>query len=66
MLSWLARLVPAILDAVIVVKPETVLRWHRKGFRAYWRWRSRNPGGRPPIGSDLRTLIGRMAVENPL
>lgn len=66
LLNSLVRLVPTVLDAVIIVKPETVLRWHRKGFRCYWRWTSGNVGGRPPIGPDLRAVIGRMAVENPL
>src|SRR6516162_8585434 len=47
LLVWLYRLFPALLDAILIVQPETLLRWHRRGFRAYWRWRSRNPGGRP-------------------
>jgi hypothetical protein len=42
---WLYRLFPSILDAITVVKPETVIRWHRRGFRAYWRWKSRRRGG---------------------
>jgi hypothetical protein len=44
---WLYRCFPAILNAITVVKPETVIRWHRRGFRAYWRWKSRRCGGRP-------------------
>src|SRR6202035_4082030 len=44
---WLYRFFPAILNAITVVKPETVIRWHRRGFRAYWRWKSRRRGGRP-------------------
>ena len=48
-LVWLYRLFPSILDAITVVKPETVLRWHRRGFRAYWHWKSRRAGGRPKI-----------------
>src|SRR6516165_2175346 len=47
-LVWLYRLFPSILDAITVVKPETVLRWHR-GFRAYWHWKSRRTRGRPKI-----------------
>ena len=43
---WLYRLYPSLLDAIIIVQPETVIRWHRRGFRAYWRWKSR-PGRRP-------------------
>ena len=46
--------------------PETELRWHRRGFRAYWRWRSRNHGGRSRIDPELRALIRRMSRENPL
>jgi len=52
-------------NALILVKPETVIGWHRKGFRLYWTWKSRNRGGRPPIDADIRTLIRRMARENP-
>jgi hypothetical protein len=37
---WLYRLFPSVLDAVTIVQPETVIRWHRKGFRLYWRWKS--------------------------
>ena len=55
-------------DALLVVQPETVLRWHRKGWKACWRWRSqgRKAGGRPRISRELRELIRRMARENPL
>src|ERR1700737_579782 len=44
---WLYRRYPRILDAITIVRPETVVRWHRKGFTGYWRWKSRSPGGRP-------------------
>jgi hypothetical protein len=54
------------LDAIVIVKPETVLRWHRRGFRAYWRWKSWRRGGRPRIDRDLRELIRRMSRESPL
>jgi len=47
------RLFPSILDAVTIVKPETVIRWHRRGFRAYWRWKSRSSGG-PGINHEIR------------
>src|SRR5258708_24470590 len=57
LLVWLYRLYPALLDAIIIVQPETVLRWHRRGFRAYWHWKSRHCGGRPRINSELRALI---------
>jgi hypothetical protein len=46
--------------------PETLVRWHRAGFRRYWRWKSRSFGGRPQIDADLRALIRRMSVDNPL
>ena len=64
-LVWLSRLFPSLLDAIIIVKPETVLRWHRRGFRAYWRWKSWRPGGRPRIDRELQALIRRMSRENP-
>jgi hypothetical protein len=63
---WLYRLFPSILNAITVVKPETVIRWHRRGFRAYWRWKSRRCGGRPKIDPEIRELIRRMNRENPL
>jgi hypothetical protein len=63
---WLYRLCPALLDAIIIVQPETVIRWHRRGFRAYLRWKSRHVGGRPRIEAELRALIRRMSRENPL
>ena len=66
LLVWLYRLYPALLDAFLIVQPETVIRWHRRGFRAYWRWRSRHVGGRPRIDSEIRALIRRMNRENPL
>jgi transposase InsO family protein len=65
-LVWLYRLFPSLLDAIIVVKPETVLAWHRRGFRAYWRWKSWRRGGRPRIDRGVRELISRMNRENPL
>ena len=63
---WLYRRSPRILDAISIVRPETVVRWHRMGFAAYWRWKSRAPGGRPRIGKEVRDLIRRMSFENPL
>jgi transposase InsO family protein len=62
----LYRLYPSLLDAIIIVQPETVIRWHRRGFRAYWHWKSRHVGGRPRIDSEIRALIRRMSRENPL
>jgi hypothetical protein len=49
-----------------IVRPETVVRWHRKGLARYWRWKSRSPGGRPRIAREVRDLIRRMSFENPL
>jgi len=63
---WLYRRCPRILDAVTIVRPETFVRWHRTGFAAYWRWKSRPRGGRPRIGKEVRDLIRRMSIENPL
>src|SRR4029077_3251245 len=54
---WSYRLYPSLLDAIIIVQPETVIRWHRRGFRAYWRWKSRHVGGRPRMDSGIRSLI---------
>ena len=52
-------------DVLLIVKPETVIGWHRAGFRLYWRWRSRPRGGRPRITQEIRVLIQRLAHENP-
>src|ERR1700726_1635529 len=60
----LYRLFPRVLDALAIVRPGTVIRWHRAGFRLYWRWRSRQRGGRPRISEEMRTLIRRLAAEN--
>src|SRR5580704_627402 len=46
---WLYRLCPSVIDAVTVIRPETLVRWHRRGFRAFWRWTSRPRGGRPAV-----------------
>src|SRR5713226_9725249 len=62
----LYRWFPSILEALTIIRPETVVRWHRVGFRCYWRWKSRPRGGRPQIETDLRRLIRRMRIENPL
>src|SRR5207302_10667083 len=65
---WLYRRCPRLLESITTVRPETVVRWHRRGFAAYWRWKSRSPGGRPPIAKEVRELIRRrrMSLENPL
>jgi hypothetical protein len=53
----LYRMFASVLKAITIIRPETIVRWHRAGFRRYWRWKSRNPGGRPPIPTELRALI---------
>src|SRR5258708_18264862 len=62
---WLYRIWPQVIDTMILVKPATVVQWHRKGFRLHWRRRSRRPG-RPKIGTEIRALIRRMSRANPL
>src|SRR5215475_2794234 len=62
----LYRWFPAILRVRTIIRPETLVRWHRAGFRCYWRWKSRPQGGRPQIDTELRGLIRRMSMENPL
>jgi hypothetical protein len=62
----LYRWFPSILKVLTIIRPETLMRWHRAGFRRYWRWKSRPQGGRPQIDTELRVLIRRMSVENPL
>jgi transposase InsO family protein len=57
---------PCIRRVLAIVRPETVVRWHRAGFRCYWRWKSRSRGGRPQISVELRALIRRISIENPL
>jgi len=63
---WLYRWFPSVLEVVAIVRPETIIRWHRAGFRAYWRRRSRNRVGRPKVSAELRTLIGEMSRANAL
>ena len=65
-LVQLYRWFPSILQVLTIIRPETLVRWHRAGFRCYWRWKSRPQGGRPQIEADLRALIRRMSIENPL
>ena len=66
-LFWttLRRMWPRWAGVLIIVKPETVVGWHRAGFRLYWRWRSRPRVGRPKINGEIRVLIRRLAEENP-
>ena len=66
LLVWMTWLWPSLLGLTRVVQPDTILRWHRAGFRAYWRWKSRARPGRPPVSLELRELTRRMSTENPL
>src|SRR4030088_3062 len=63
---WLYRLFPSVLNAVTIIQPETSTRWHRRGFRLYWRWKSRSRGGRPRIPGEIRRLIREMSLANRL
>src|SRR3979411_1936758 len=65
-LVQLYRWFPSVLKAITIIRPETLVRWHRAGFRRYWRWKSRPLGGRPQSDAELRVLIRRMSVDNPL
>ena len=60
---WLYRIWPQVIDAMVLVKPATVVQWHRNSFRLHWRWRSRHRG-RPKIARDIRDLIRRMSRDN--
>src|SRR5262249_791287 len=62
----LYRWFPTVLKVITVIRPETLVRWHRAGFRRYWSWKSRSFGGRPQTDMELRALIRRKNNENPL
>ena len=62
----LYRWFPSILAVVTIIQPETLVRWHRAGFRRYWRWKSERQVGRPKVQAELRALIRQMSCENPL
>src|ERR1035437_10093050 len=62
---WLLRLWSGWRSALIIVKPETVIAWHQKGFRLYWRWKSRDPVGRPSVSREVIDLIRKMSLANP-
>lgn len=65
--TWLHRVWPRWRHSLLIVQPDTVVRWHRQGFKLYWRWKSRRRGpGRPKVGADSRALIRRMSMANPL
>ena len=65
-LGWVCGLFPNTRDALAIIRPETVMRWHRAGFRSYWRWKSRRRPGRPAVSDELRQLIREMSIANPL
>ena len=64
--TGLYRLVPKVLNALAILKPETVIKWHRAGFRSYWRWKSRRHVGRPIVPPEIRKLIREISIANPL
>jgi hypothetical protein len=61
----LYRSFPSILEVLTIIRPETLVHWHRAGFRCYWRWKSPRRGGRPQIQTELRVPIRQMSIENP-
>jgi transposase InsO family protein len=65
-LGGVCRLFPNVYGVLAIVQPETVVRWHRAGFRSYWRWKSRPRCGRPAVTLETRQLIRQMSVANPL
>jgi hypothetical protein len=65
--GWLYRIWPRCLEVMVLVKPATVVQWHRQGFRKYWHWRSRSRrAGRPEVNCEIRELIRQMSIANPL
>src|SRR6185295_992484 len=64
--AWLSRAWSGWRTALVIVKPETVIAWHRQGFRLFWSWKSRRRTGRPPVSTEVGILIGTMAQANPL
>jgi putative transposase len=64
--AWLSHVWSGWRTTIVIVQPETVVVWHRKGFRLFWTWKSRRRIGRPPVAADMRALIRQMAEENPL
>jgi putative transposase len=63
---WARRLCPSWRQHLVLVSPATVTRWHRQGWRLFWTWRSRHPGGRPRLSAEVRDLIALMSRDNPL
>jgi hypothetical protein len=65
-LGGICRLFPKMYEALAIVRPDTVIRWHRAGFRLYWRWKSRRRCGRPAVSLEIRRLIREMSIASPL
>ena len=65
-LAWLCHLCPKAREALAIVRPDTVVRWHRAGFRYFWRWKSKRHKGRPTVLAEVRRLIRQMSIANPL
>jgi putative transposase len=63
--AWLAHAWDDWRSAVCIVKAETVVAWHRRGFRLFWTWKSRHRAGRPAVAHDVRALIREMSTANP-
>ncbi len=63
--AWLSRIWPSWKSPLILIKPETVIKWHRKGFKLYWRWKCRHKVGRPTVPKEIRNFIRQMRLENP-
>ena len=64
--AGLYRIAPRMVNALVIIEPKTVIRWHRAGFRLFWRWKSRCRGGRPKVALEIRQLIRAMSLANPL
>ncbi len=65
-LGGVCRLFPNAYDTLAIVRPDTVIRWHRAGFRLYWRWKSRRRSSRPAVSFEIRRLVREMSIANPL
>ena len=63
--TGLYRLAPKVINAPAILKPETVIKWHRAGFRSYWHWKSRRHVGRPIVPPEIRKLIREISIANP-
>ena len=63
---WVRRLWPSWRHDLLIVRPDTVIRWHRKGWRLYWSWKSRTPLGRPRLSAEVRDLIATLSRDNPI